>query len=159
MKEKAKQQLQRLVSQLNDIEASKDDLDLEEYLEAKRDTLGQLEEFRASLDKMELKLETILDPFQTTSDIIKLFMRKTSDGLRQKLEEIERDFVTGKVRREDFDAVKLEVLQELLKLDTNLITAEEKAFLSASMNNAGNLESLDENNSKVSTDQVLHLLK
>lgn len=157
LKEKARQQLNRLVSQLNDIEASKGDLDPDEYSEAKQDTLDQLEEFRKSLDKMELKLESILDSFQTTSDIIKLFMSKTSDGLRQKLQEIDRDLKTGKISHAIFHCKKVDALQELAKLDVKLLTPEEKDILSNDKSN--DLEILEENNQVVSAENVLKLMK
>lgn len=45
-------QLDRLVTQLEDLESSKDELDATEYNETKEDTIEQLKEFHERLDKM-----------------------------------------------------------------------------------------------------------
>ena len=104
MKIRARQQLERLVSQLSDLESIKNDLDSEEYEDAKSETLDQLQEFEKSLNKLdcgEVTLEftarAILTEAFRTPDIIKLFMSKRSDGLRQKLQEITRDNTIGKL--------------------------------------------------------------
>ena len=61
-------------------------------------------EFEKSLNKLdcgEVTLEfttrAILNEAFRTPDIIKLFMSKRSDGLRQKLQEITRDSTIGKL--------------------------------------------------------------
>ena len=104
LKLRARQQLERLVSQLSDLESIKNDLDSEEYEDAKSETLDQLQEFEKSLNKLdcgEVTLEftarAILTEAFRTPDIIKLFMSKRSDGLRQKLQEITRDNTIGKM--------------------------------------------------------------
>ena len=104
LKIRARQQLERLVSQLSDLESIKNDLDSEEYEDAKSETLDQLQEFEKSLNKLdcgEVTLEftarAILTEAFRTPDIIKLFMSKRSDGLRQKLQEITRDNTIGKL--------------------------------------------------------------
>ena len=52
LKNQAKQQLERLVSQLADLEESKDEFLVEEYEEMRQDTLEQLQEFEKSLQKL-----------------------------------------------------------------------------------------------------------
>ena len=108
LKIRARQQLERLVSQLSDLESIKNDLDSEEYEDAKSETLDQLQEFEKSLNKLdcgEVTLEftarAILTEAFRTPDIIKLFMSKRSDGLRQKLQEITRDNTIGKMGSAD----------------------------------------------------------
>ena len=46
-------QLERLVDQLTDLDQNKDDMDENEYNEARQDTVDQLEEFNKSLEKMK----------------------------------------------------------------------------------------------------------
>ena len=45
------EQLDRLMSQLSDLDELKDELSQEEYEELKTETLGQIQEFEAFLDK------------------------------------------------------------------------------------------------------------
>ena len=61
-------------------------------------------EFENSLNKLdcgevtlEFTAKAILNEAFRTPDIIKLFMSKRSDGLRQKLQEITRDNTIGKI--------------------------------------------------------------
>jgi hypothetical protein len=44
--------MQRLLSQLEDLESEKDNLEPEEYNEMRNDTIVQLREFKKSLEKM-----------------------------------------------------------------------------------------------------------
>lgn len=60
LKKNLRDQLKRLISQLNDIEETKDDLG-DEYFSMKEDTLEQLEEFRCALDQMEDGKMSLLD--------------------------------------------------------------------------------------------------
>ena len=46
LQNKAEQQFNRLIEQLNDLESIKDELDSSEYEEMKHETLEQLEEFK-----------------------------------------------------------------------------------------------------------------
>ena len=46
-------QLDRLIDQLADLDQTKDEMDIEEYREARQDTVDQLEEFSKSLEKMK----------------------------------------------------------------------------------------------------------
>ena len=141
LKIKAKQQLERLVSELSDLENCKSDLEVEEYEEAKNETLEQLQEFEKSLEKLncgEVSLEfttkAILNETFKTPEIIKMFLSKKSDGLRQKLSEIERDFRIGKLPKESFEEQKIEILGALLKLSNDNLSAEEKNFLALKAN-------------------------
>jgi hypothetical protein len=51
LKSKARQQLNRLISQLADLESCKSDLEPEEYAESKKETIEQLQEFEISLQR------------------------------------------------------------------------------------------------------------
>ena len=141
LKNQAKQQLERLVSQLADLEDSKDEFLVEEYEEMRQDTLEQLQEFESSLQKLncgevtlEFTTKAILNETFKTPEIIKMFLSKKSDGLRQKLTELERDWRIGKIAESLFEEQKIEILGALLKLSMDHLTSEEKSFLAAKAN-------------------------
>jgi hypothetical protein len=46
-------QLDRLLDQITDLDQVKDEMDINEYNEARQDTVDQLEEFGKSLEKMK----------------------------------------------------------------------------------------------------------
>ena len=46
-------QLDRLLEQLTDLDQTKNEMDVDEYNEARQDTVDQLEEFSKSLEKMK----------------------------------------------------------------------------------------------------------
>lgn len=141
LKNQAKQQLERLVSQLADLEESKDEFSVEEYEEMRQDTLEQLQEFEKSLQKLncgevtlEFTTKAILNETFKTPEIIKMFLSKKSEGLRQKLTELERDWRIGKISQSLFEVQKIEILGALLKLSAEHLTSEEKGFLAAKAN-------------------------
>ena len=120
LKNQAKQQLERLVSQLADLEESKDEFLVEEYEEMRQDTLEQLQEFEKSLQKLncgevtlEFTTKAILNETFKTPEIIKMFLSKKSEGLRQKLTELERDWRIGKISQSLFEIQKIEILGKI----------------------------------------------
>ena len=151
LKTQAKQQLERLVSELADIEDSKDEFSSEEYDELRQDVLESFQEFEKYLQKLncgEVNLEfttkAILNETFKTPDIIKMFLSKKSEGLRQKLTELERDFRIGKISGSLLEEQKIEILGALLKLSTDHLTPEEKNFLASKANQSmKNLMSID----------------
>eukprot|EP00854_Cymbomonas_tetramitiformis_P024623 gene24623-29951_t len=95
----AEAQITRLLTQLSDLEELKEDLDEDEYAETKAETLQQLEEFKASLQKMmngDMSLQdelaamklaiqgAISEAFQTP-EVIKMFALKQPTQLRERL--------------------------------------------------------------------------
>ena len=136
LKDRARQQLERLISQLSDLELIKGELGADEYDEAKTETLDQLEEFEKSLQKLncgEVTLNfttrAILDETFKTPEIIKLFLSKRSEGLRQKLQEIGRDLTIGKMDDKSYEEQKLEILRALMQLGAENLSKEEINFL------------------------------
>ena len=107
-------QLERLLSQLEDLEEMKSDLSDEEYTETRRETLLQLTEFKASLEKMasgSMTLQSDLDATRLavqaaisqafkTPEVIRLFASKQPAALRRRLAEMDRDVKLGKLERE-----------------------------------------------------------
>jgi uncharacterized protein (UPF0305 family) len=61
LRQNVEEQMQRLLSQLEDLEAEKDNLEPAEYKEMYDDTIQQLKEFKASLEKMMAGNMTLVD--------------------------------------------------------------------------------------------------
>ena len=127
---KAEQQFNRLMEELSDLESLKNDLDSNEYEEMKNEILEQLEEFKKFKENPLLKDSNKVNEVGLglkTPEILQMFTNKSTDGLRQKLTELERDIKVGKITKVEYDQAKTEILKALLKL--NQITENEKKFL------------------------------
>ena len=125
---KAEQQFHRLLEELSDLETMKNDLDSNEYEEMKNEILEQLEEFKKIKENPLLKETNKIDlGGLKTPEILQIFTNKSTDGLRQKLTELERDIKVGKITKDEYNMTKTEILKALLKL--NQITESEKKFL------------------------------
>ena len=146
LRENMEAQRDRLLDQLTDLEELKDELEPEEYEESKKDTIEQLKEFEASLQKMtkgDMTLDdsmtatrlairaAISDAFKTP-EVIRLFAKKEPAALRRRLAELDRDVKLGKLDEAQTKAQKLEILVALKKLKEPLDAAEE-AFLKTNM--------------------------
>ena len=131
-------QLDRLVNQLSDLEECKEDLDDDEYLETKNETLEQLREFESSLKKLTAGDMTLVDHFNgmqlaiqaaiseafKTPEVIRMFAKKQPTQLRQKLSEIQRDVSLGKLSDSVYKQQGVEILAALKKLGEELTPAE-----------------------------------
>jgi len=140
--ENVEDQLNRLLAQLEDLEELREDLDDDEYIETKQDTLEQLQEFQATLDKMakgDMSLVDRLGKFQLaiqatiseafkTPEVIKLFAKQEPDGLRQRLEDLKTMVKLQKVTREEMLGQAVEILVALQQLGQTL-SPEEQSFL------------------------------
>lgn len=135
-------QQNRLIEQLEDLESNKEDLSTEEYEEMKADTIKQLKEFEASLEKMtagNMTLQTeleatrmairaaISDAFKTP-EVLRLFANKEGPALRRRLAEMDRDVKLGKLDSAVVAEQATEILVALKKLGEPLAPKEE-AFL------------------------------
>ncbi|XP_039250001.2 protein LZIC-like [Styela clava] len=136
-------QLDRLVQQLVDLEESKDDFEQDEYEELKNETIEQLKEMKESLSKMvkgditlvdsvnamQLAIQAAISEAFKTPEVIKLFAKKEPGQLRTRLKEIDRDHKIGKVSKDAYTQIKLEILTAVKKLGSE-ISPEEEMFLS-----------------------------
>ena len=149
LRQNIEDQLERLLSQLADLDELKAELSDEEYQSEKKSTLEQLTEFQATLEKMtagSVSLTTqydaaklavraaISDAFKTP-EVIRLFARKEPAALRLKLSNLDRDVKLGKFALADVAPQVCEILTALKKLGEPL-DAKEEAFL-ASQTTAG----------------------
>jgi len=162
-------QLERLLSQLEDIENLKDEFSPEEYESSKKDTIAQLEEFQESLHKMSqgnMTLHSELDATRMavraaisdafkTPEVIRMFATKKPAALRQRLAEIDRDVKLGKYSFADVTTQATEILVALKKLGEPLQPKEE-AFLQQNMTDTlSAFEEVDESDGGVNLGGVL----
>lgn len=131
-------QLNRLVTQLEDVENIKDELDEDEYNETKEDTIEQLKEFHERLDKLvkgDISLVNAIGAFQLatraaisqafkTPEVIRLFGRREPKLLREKLNNVELEFKLGKIGAAAADQQKMEILIALRQLGEQLSPSE-----------------------------------
>eukprot|EP01102_Stenamoeba_stenopodia_P004922 TRINITY_DN15426_c0_g1_i1.p2 TRINITY_DN15426_c0_g1~~TRINITY_DN15426_c0_g1_i1.p2 ORF type:complete len:221 (-),score=82.90 TRINITY_DN15426_c0_g1_i1:100-675(-) len=143
LKTNVEDQLNRLLSQLQDLEEGKEFLDEDEYEATKSDTLQQLREFEATLKKMmagdvslvdhlggvQLAIQAAVSNAFKTPEVIKLFAKKQPRLLRSKLVQIQNPKTGAYV---DPDQA-IEILVALKKLGEQL-SGEEEAFLEKNMN-------------------------
>ncbi|CAF0925856.1 unnamed protein product [Adineta ricciae] len=137
-------QLDRLLEQLADLDQAKDEMDTDEYTEARQDTVDQLEAFSKSLEKMKSGEggPSLLDDVQRiqnaikcaisqafqTPEVIRFFAKKQPVQLRNRLAEIERDIKVGKLNAGEGARQKREILDALRRLGETL-TPDEEVYL------------------------------
>jgi hypothetical protein len=142
LRQQINDQLGRLLTQLEDLEALKDEFDADEYEETKTETVEQLRDFQAFLDKALKGDLTLVDEFGAaqlaiqaavsdafkTPEVIRMFASKQPDQLRVRLAQLQRDVKIKQISRELFNRQAVEILVALKKLGSEL-SGEEKAFL------------------------------
>jgi hypothetical protein len=109
-------QLNRLISQLSDLEEMKADLDEDEYTSTKTETLQQLKEFEKSLQKtlagnlslvdslsaVRLAIQGAISNAFKTPEVIRMFANKQPAQLRFKLAELQREHKLKNVDKMSF---------------------------------------------------------
>ncbi|KAG2386109.1 hypothetical protein C9374_002555 [Naegleria lovaniensis] len=148
LKQQIQQQLSRLLKQLQDVENDKEMLDSEEeYLEIKRETLQQLEEFQQTLNQIGQNDEILRDDIRSfrmavraacvetfkTLEIIQMFAQQNTNQIKEKLSSLETSFRLHKIPESEFISQKTEILGALQKLNSPL-TQEQEQFLKKHMN-------------------------
>jgi hypothetical protein len=131
-------QLNRLLTQLQDIEEMKDELDEAEYTSTRQETIDQLHEFEATLAKMmkgnmtlvddlsgiQLKIQAAIRSAFKSPEVIRMFSKKENGALRSRLGELEQDYRLGRVGAEDYLNLAVEILTALEKLGETLTAKE-----------------------------------
>jgi len=142
LKARIQDQLARLLLQLQDLEELRAELDDDEYLETKRDTLEQMEEFDAQLKKLmdgdvslvsalgqvKLALRAAIAGAVQADDAKRAFARKEAAALRARLRTLAQDAKLGRVGAAAFQAQSVEAVERLKRLGEEL-TAEERAIV------------------------------
>ncbi|TMS40217.1 hypothetical protein L596_006620 [Steinernema carpocapsae] len=150
------EQLDRLSRQLREIENEKEEMDEEDYLEMKTDTIEQLKKKHTSetcakltsknlsltLERIQSGDMTVFDQVSTTRlairaavsqafktpEIIMLFVKKEPPILRQKLEHVESEHRLKRIEEGIYKERKYEILLALQKLG-DALRPEEDQFL------------------------------
>ena len=144
LKKNVEDQLSRLLAQLDDLEELRDELEPDEVEEMRAETMEEMKEFEATLEKMMSSNEQLVDEFARhrmaiqeairgafqTPDVIRMFASKSGNGLRQRLAQLDRDMKLGNVKENDYNRKRLEVLTALKKLGETL-SEEEKIILAS----------------------------
>lgn len=140
-------QLERLMTQLNDLEDMREELDEEEYNTTKQETLDQLKEFQNSLEKskdgsmslvdtigsIQLKIqETISSAVQATDASSKFVNKGACSSLRGKLEILENEYKMKKITPSTYKIDLLGILKQIELADT--LNDHEKGLLSFAKN-------------------------
>ncbi|XP_053975716.1 protein LZIC-like [Hylaeus anthracinus] len=127
-------QLERLVQQLEDIEESRNLLDAASYDEAMQLTKEDLQEFNESLQRMISGDTTLIDELGTiqlaiqaaiseafkTPAVIRMFGKRETKELRERLTQIDCDMKLGKLSKESSNRQRGEVLNALRQLGEKL---------------------------------------
>ncbi|KAJ3441002.1 protein lzic [Anaeramoeba flamelloides] len=172
LKSNVKDQLNRLLGQLEDLEEMRDELEEDEYEETKQDTIEQLKEFQEYLDKLVKGNMTLVDELSgiqlairaavaqafKTPEVIRLFANKQPTSLRLRLSNIQTQLKLGKMAKETYETQALEILLALKKLGDKL-SIQESTFLSNHMNESlkGFVNVDNENISGQTSNKVLKL--
>lgn len=145
-------QLNRLLTQLEDLEELRDEFTDEEYEQEKAETLAQLREFQAFLDRAVSGNLTLVDEFGAaqlaiqaaisqafnTPEVIRLFATRNTNELRRKLAQLKADLENNIISRDMFNRQAMDVLTALKRMNEPISEADEQ-FL-ASMGGARMLE-------------------
>ena len=149
--------MNRLLTQLEDLEELKDEFSADEYNETKAETLDQLREFQIFLERSIRGDMTLVDEFGAaqlaiqaavsdafkTPEVIRLFALRQPDQLRSRLAALHRDLKIKQISKDSFQRQAVEILVALKKMGTEL-TSEEQTFLD-SLSSSAQLESAVDN--------------
>lgn len=131
-------QLNRLLTQLQDIEEMKEELGEEEYTSTRQETIDQLQEFETTLAKMisgnvtlvddlsgiQLAIQAAIRSAFKSPEVIRMFAKKENGALRTRLGAIEQDHRLGRMSSEEYVALSAEILTALEKLGETLSPRE-----------------------------------
>eukprot|EP01038_Epipyxis_sp_PR26KG_P013570 gene13570-18211_t len=137
LKENIEEQLKRLLTQLQDVEEMRNDMDEEEYIQTRQETIDQMKEFEISLNKMVSGNMSLVDQVGsvqlaiqsairsvTSPAILNMFLKKENGSLRTRLNTLESDYKLNKINHENYVSQSAEILQLLEKLGDVLSTRE-----------------------------------
>jgi hypothetical protein len=140
----------------------------DEYDETKSETLSQLREFQAFLERSltgdmslvdefgaaQLAIQAAVSDAFKTPEVIRLFAQKQPDQLRLRLSALHRDVKIKQISKEQFQRQAVEILVALKKMGTEL-TSEEATFL-AGLSSSAQLESAVDNVGDVTQSSLLN---
>ena len=142
LKANIEDQLNRLLTQLSDLEEMRDELDADEYEATRKETYEQLKEFELSLEKIlkgnitlvseigsvQLRIQEAIREAFKSPEVTKLFVTKENIALRRKLASLDEEKKLGRISIESYDELSKEIIVALDKLGEEL-TIKEKEIL------------------------------
>ena len=142
LKANIEDQLNRLLTQLSDLEEMKDELDNEEYEQTRQDTMEQLKDFEQSLQKIlegnitlvseigntQIRIQEAIREAFKSPEVTKMFVKKENGALRRKLSALDEDKKLGRITLEQYEELTKEIIVALDKLGEEL-TLKEKEIL------------------------------
>lgn len=142
-------QLDRLIQQLEDIEENRNLLDAAAYEEATQLTKEDLQEFNESLQRMisgdttlvdqlgaiQLAIQAAISEAFKTPAVIRMFGKRETSQLRERLAQIDCDVKLGKLSKEISDHQRAEVLNALRQLGEKLDPQELQLLEKLMLNN------------------------
>ncbi|CAG0899226.1 unnamed protein product [Darwinula stevensoni] len=154
LRENIEKQVDRLISQLADLETCKDELSPEEYEETRQETMEQFKELKASLQKMMSGNMTLIDEMNSvqlaiqaaisnafkTPEVIRMFSKRQPGQLRLRLADLERECKCGHITSDAYSQQKVEILEALRRLGEDLSPAESEFLREKSTLSLGQFE-------------------
>ncbi|XP_003692395.1 protein LZIC-like [Apis florea] len=149
LKKNLEAQLDRLIQQLEDIEENRNLLDAAAYEEAMQLTKEDLQEFNESLQRLisgdttlidqlgaiQLAIQAAISEAFKTPAVIRMFGKRETSQLRNRLSQIEHDMKLGKITKEVCDLQRAEVLNALRQLGEKLEPQELQLLEKLMLNN------------------------
>lgn len=135
-------QLNRLLTQLEDLEELKEELAEEEYTEEREETMAQLRDFQAFLDQMLAGNMTLVDELGAaqqaiqaaiaqavkSSDAAGHFANKSASQLRSRLAILQRDLSLKAISQDVYNRQAAEAVLQLRQMGEKLSLAEEEVL-------------------------------
>jgi len=165
-------QLNRLLTQLSDLDEMKEELDESEYESSKADTLGQMREFEETLSKLvsgDVTLVSELDTMRNAvhayvsgacrdPNITRMFAAKSTTGLRNKLSSLEQDLKLARIKQDAFNSLAVDIVAALEKLGEPL-SLKESELLESARRNMSSYTAAASGDDDVATTRVLDATK
>mmetsp|Transcript_103365 Transcript_103365/g.202691 ORF Transcript_103365/g.202691 Transcript_103365/m.202691 type:complete len:188 (+) Transcript_103365:78-641(+) len=139
LRQNIEDQLKRLLTQLQDIEEMKQDMDEEEYESTRKETIDQLKEFEISLEKMSSGNISLVDSIgsvqlaiqaairsTTSPEILNMFLKKENGALRTKLAGLDSDRILGRITQDAYESQAIDIVKMLEKLGEALNPKEQE---------------------------------
>jgi len=150
-------QLNRLLTQLSDLEEMKDELDNDEYEQTRQETMDQLKEFELSLQKLlegnitlvsdigsvQLRIQDAIREAFKSPEVTKMFVKKENGALRRKLASLVEDKKLGRISIDQYEVLSSEIVVALDKLGEEL-TSQEKEMLEKRTKDMGRFRNANE---------------
>jgi len=135
-------QLERLVEQLKDLEECRSELPEDEYDLLKNETVEQIREFEATLDRLQKGDVTLNSKFSlmktairkaissafNTKDMIQMFGDENVNDLERQLNKLEEDYLLKRIDQLAFEKHKIDLLTRL-QTEGGLVTQENLIFI------------------------------